>query len=51
MYRVILNETDRYNRIAFTFKEFDEVMDFVNLAMGRAVEELEVTICELKEEM
>ena len=49
MYKVILNEVDRFNKIEFRFKEFEEAMDFINLAMGRSVEELEVTISELKE--
>ena len=49
MYRVVLNEEEGYNRIAFVFKEFDEAMDFITLAMGRSVKELEVTISELKE--
>ena len=51
MYRVILNEEERYNRIAFVFKEFDEAMEFINLAMGRSVEHIEVLISEVHEEV
>ena len=50
MYRVELREPERYNKIAFVFKEYDEASVFMCLAMGRSVEDLEVTISEVREE-
>lgn len=50
MYRVELNEPDRYNNIAFVFKEYDEASDFICMAMGRSVEELKIVISEVREE-